>query len=105
MSSRAAAPLVTSNDRETKEKKMSSARIAPMAGVRIAGDEVDSTPAVEITGHDRCDHPNCGAQAYVAAVFSNAGALFFCGHHFSRHEAKLLAISSSVIDRRDLIDA
>lgn len=85
---------------------MSSARIDSMAGVRIAGDEVDSAaPSVEITGHDRCDHPSCGAQAYVAAVFSNAGTLFFCGHHFSRHEEKLLAASSNVVDRRGLIDA
>lgn len=36
-----------------------------------------------LTAHDRCDHPGCDAQAYVAVLLriENESPLLWCGHH------------------------
>lgn len=53
------------------------------------------------TAHDRCDR--CGAQAFVR-VKMMAGELDFCGHHYTKHEKKLVEESYEVIDERDRIN-
>lgn len=50
---------------------------------------------------DRCDQ--CGAQAYVL-VRLISGELMFCGHHFNKHEEKLLKSAYEVIDEREYLD-
>lgn len=49
---------------------------------------------------DRCD--SCGAQAYASATFKR-GELLFCGHHFTRHEAKIAETSVSTLDERSFL--
>ena len=44
---------------------------------------------------DRCD--NCGAQAYVVTTV-NGTDLLWCGHHWRRFEAGLVAVASKVRD-------
>ncbi len=46
-----------------------------------------------LTALDRCDHRDCGAQAYVAVLMrpENDAPLLFCGHHFRAVEPSLLA--------------
>lgn len=36
-----------------------------------------------LTAHDRCDHPGCDAQAYIAVLLriENEAPLLWCGHH------------------------
>lgn len=53
--------------------------------------------APELTAHDRCDHPRCGAQAYVRYTLAT-GHLDFCRHHSNRHEAALYEIATDVQD-------
>ena len=48
---------------------------------------------------DRCD--SCGAQAYAAAWFGGSpGPLLFCGHHFTRWEARIREDAVQVRDER-----
>jgi ribosomal protein L37E len=51
---------------------------------------------------DRCDR--CGAQAFVI-VKMVAGELYFCGHHFNKHNQALNKVSFEIIDERDIINA
>ena len=51
---------------------------------------------------DRCDQ--CQSQAFVSVRLST-GILLFCGHHFARNEAGLLAKGAHVRDQRNLINA
>jgi hypothetical protein len=51
-----------------------------------------------LTGNDRCD--SCGAQAYVR-VTGVTGILDFCGHHYTRHQAKLESFAFEIIDERE----
>ncbi len=54
-----------------------------------------------IKATDRCDGPQCSAQAYVH-VKGVSGELFFCGHHYkSAQGEKLDAFAFEVIDERD----
>jgi hypothetical protein len=46
---------------------------------------------------DRCDA--CGARAYVAAEV-NGTDLFFCAHHFARHEDHVRAAAAELLDER-----
>jgi ribosomal protein L37E len=55
-----------------------------------------------LTLHDRCDQ--CGAQAYVLAVFSS-GEIAFCGHHGSRHLAELEKQGGEIHDFRERLHA
>ena len=58
------------------------------------------TRTAELTRSDRCDR--CGAQAYVRATLmaAHGAALLFCGHHFRRHEAALVAAGAAILDER-----
>lgn len=49
---------------------------------------------------DRCDR--CGAQAFVIVRGVN-GELYFCGHHFSKHEKALDRYAYEIVDERDFI--
>lgn len=49
---------------------------------------------------DRCDR--CGAQAFVIIKGVN-GELYFCGHHFSKHEKALASYAYEIVDERDFI--
>lgn len=49
---------------------------------------------------DRCDA--CGSQAFVW-VNGVSGDLFFCGHHFAKHEDKLREYAFEIIDERNKI--
>ena len=51
---------------------------------------------------DRCDR--CGAQAFVIAKGIN-GELYFCGHHFNKHQEALDKYAFEIIDERDSINA
>jgi len=61
------------------------------------------TTTAQLTRLDRCDR--CGAQAFVKATLASGDGmeLFFCGHHFREHEAKLVASGAVVQDERHRI--
>lgn len=46
---------------------------------------------------DRCDR--CGAQAFIIAKMVN-GNLFFCGHHYQKHQKTLDKSAFEIIDER-----
>lgn len=54
------------------------------------------------TTADRCD--SCGAEAFVW-INGVSGDLYFCGHHFVKHEEKILDYAFEIIDDRDFINA
>jgi hypothetical protein len=58
-------------------------------------------PIRSLTALDRCDR--CQAQAWVAAK-GVEGELFFCGHHFVKHEDKIVKWAYQVIDEREFIN-
>lgn len=51
---------------------------------------------------DRCDR--CGAEAF-AWVNGISGDLYFCGHHFTKHESALKEYAFEVVDDRKFINA
>ena len=53
------------------------------------------------TTADRCDR--CNAEAYVW-VNGLAGDMYFCGHHFAKHENKIREYAFEVIDDREFIN-
>ena len=50
---------------------------------------------------DRCDR--CSAQAFVLAKLV-AGELYFCGHHFVKHEEEIRNSAFEIIDERNFIN-
>ena len=50
---------------------------------------------------DRCDR--CGAQAFLL-VKGVSGELYFCGHHFNKHEDALKKYAYEIIDERNSIN-
>ena len=46
---------------------------------------------------DRCD--SCSAEALVLVKGVN-GELFFCGHHYAKHETALAKFAYEVVDER-----
>jgi hypothetical protein len=53
-----------------------------------------------LTANDRCDA--CGAQAYYA-VELKSGELFFCRHHFAKHEDTLISIAVDIYDESEAL--
>jgi len=51
---------------------------------------------------DRCD--SCAAQAFVAATMTSGSELLFCGHHYRKHEAALIAQGACIHDERHRIN-
>lgn len=56
-----------------------------------------------LNGKDRCDSGNCGARAAVL-VKGLQGELFFCGHHFAKHEDALSSWAYDVLDERWVLE-
>jgi hypothetical protein len=56
-----------------------------------------------LTLSDRCD--SCAAQAFVAAIMTTGLELLFCGHHYRKNEAALVAQGARVHDERERINA
>lgn len=54
------------------------------------------------TTADRCD--SCNAEAFVW-VNGISGDLYFCGHHFNKHEAKIREYAFEIVDDREFINA
>lgn len=54
-----------------------------------------------LTNFDFCDR--CNARAYVSAS-GMGGMLYFCGHHFSVHENKIVSWAYEINDEREFID-
>ncbi len=46
---------------------------------------VEETKERVLTLNDRCDSGACGAAALVKVV-GVSGELYFCGHHYNKHE-------------------
>lgn len=55
-----------------------------------------------LTLSDRCD--SCAAQAFVAVTLNSGSELLFCGHHYRKHEAALIAQGVTVHDERHRIN-
>jgi hypothetical protein len=55
----------------------------------------------QLTAKDRCDR--CDAQAWVIVKGMN-GELFFCGHHFTKHEEALYNWAYDIVDEREFIN-
>ena len=53
-----------------------------------------------INNLDRCD--GCGAQAWVL-VRGVQGDLYFCSHHFNKHEIILRSWGYEIIDEREFL--
>jgi ribosomal protein S14 len=64
-------------------------------------DKSETPDRVLNRGKDRCDR--CGAEAFVLAK-GLSGELLFCGHHFAKMEAGLVAWAYEILDERDLIN-
>lgn len=66
--------------------------------------ETDNTVETRqpLTLSDRCD--SCGAQAFVTATMSSGSELLFCGHHYRKNEAALVAQGALVHDERHRIN-
>jgi len=60
-----------------------------------------------LTANDRCDAGSlsgpCGAQALVRATLSSGGSLLFCGHHYKKNNAGLVAAGAYIEDYTDSI--
>jgi hypothetical protein len=57
-------------------------------------------PVWILTSADRCEHPRCGAQAYVRALIGDT-KLHFCAHHYAEHADALFDIGAQIIDERE----
>lgn len=53
-----------------------------------------------LTSADRCDNSDCNAQAYYLAIME-AGQLYFCRHHFHKHEDSLKEHAYYIIDQSE----
>lgn len=54
-----------------------------------------------LTVKDRCDR--CNAQAWVL-VKGMSGELYFCSHHFTKHEESLYDWAYDIIDETEFIN-
>lgn len=79
----------------------------------------DALPELSLEPTDGCDR--CGyeqhdseltgltsfihcAQALVAVQLASGDVLYFCGHHYRKHEAALATVAVKVLDKRDTIN-
>lgn len=63
---------------------------------------VEESKERQTTTADRCD--SCAAEAFVW-VNGISGDLYFCGHHFAKHEAKIREYAFEIVDDREFINA
>ena len=61
------------------------------------------SPRTALNLQDRCD--TCQAQAFVAVTLTKGGELLFCNHHYRKNEAKLIPLSSHILDESYKINA
>lgn len=60
-------------------------------------DVVDTTaPRPSFTAQDRCDTRDCGAQAYVRAIYGESDT-YLCLHHYRLGEQKLIRTADDII--------
>lgn len=94
-------PLVPSIPNESKSSGLTNKTTSPTSR--------------RLTHADRCDagttvgaYSECGARAYYAAYIPSPTEgilpLFFCAHHFRRHEDALREAAVLVTDERYLLD-
>lgn len=63
--------------------------------------KVMSTEELEwLTKSERCD--GCGSQAYYLVSFK-AGNLFFCRHHYLKHEEYFFDAAEDIVDESELL--
>jgi len=62
-----------------------------------AAEEAARLPA--LTVHERCDAPDCSAQAYVRALLVSGRFLVFCGHH--GHDLMPVLVGQGAVIRDD----
>lgn len=55
-----------------------------------------------LTQKERCDQ--CNAQSYYRVTFES-GNLFFCHHHYKRHEAVIFETALDVVDESQLLQS
>lgn len=99
------------NERRSKREGPSPTRSAKDTDMtnRIEAHPVEKQPElkeiqpVQLKREDRCDMRDCGAQAFVQAVYPE-GDILFCGHHFQEHEIEITRQAVVVCDHRDLIN-
>jgi len=58
-------------------------------------------PSAPLTAHDRCDHRDCSAQAYVRFTLRSGGDLIFCAHHANSHRDAIVPRTSHILDQSD----
>lgn len=56
----------------------------------------------QLTNLDRCDR--CGAQAWVVTHLAH-GPIYWCNHHWRKHETAITAAGARVYDELDRLDA
>jgi hypothetical protein len=64
--------------------------------------EPTSKPIKAIGPRDYCD--NCKIAKAMYLVKFPFGELFFCGHHFTKHEASLIEKAYEIFDDTDYIE-
>ena len=71
----------------------------------VSPEEVQISQPLNVA--DRCDAgslgTSCGAQALVRATLSSGGVLLFCGHHYKKNNAGLVANGARIDDYSDLV--
>ena len=65
--------------------------------------EPTSEPIKAIGPRDYCD--NCKIAKAMYLVKFPFGELFFCGHHFTKHEASLIEKAYEIFDDTDYIES
>lgn len=55
-----------------------------------------------LTTADRCDR--CNSQAYVCVTMPSTLDLFFCLHHFRKHETKLRSQALFILDESEKLN-
>lgn len=77
---------------------------SPVSTVKIETEvkklETDSEELEWMTPTERCD--GCGSQAYYRVSF-NSGHLFFCRHHYLKHEEKFFDMAEDIVDESELL--
>lgn len=64
-------------------------------------EEVSEAKQRKLNTSDRCDR--CGAEAFVYALGMD-GELYFCAHHFNKHESAIRSFAIEITDEREFIN-
>jgi len=66
--------------------------------MNMMAEKTEEVKSYVLGPQDRCD--SCSAEALVW-VNGVAGELFFCGHHYNKHEEKLKDYAFEIVDERE----